>query len=177
MLTRSAGMPQVSYRIVAEHHAFCDGSGYPRQLQAAEISPLSQIVGIAEVYEDMISGWRGRPALLPEQAIKRLYQYGVRGQFALPWIQLTIRCLGIYPIGSLVELSTGELAVVNAVHPHNALKPTVKIICDASRMPYAIPRLVHLAAPKANAPDRVIVHSSDPAKDGDNILKYLSDDV
>jgi HD-GYP domain-containing protein (c-di-GMP phosphodiesterase class II) len=173
ILSQSADTPQEALRIVAEHHEHCDGSGYPARLRRPDIGPLSQIVGIAEVYEGMLSCRRGRPGLLPEQAIKRLYQCGLQGQFDLSWVELTIRCLGIYPVGSLVELNTGEVGIVTAVNPVNALRPTVTIILDSTRRPYPMARVLQFLESEPHEPQRAILRALDPVEEKLDITAYL----
>jgi hypothetical protein len=140
VLSKARGIREECRRIVLEHHERLDGSGYPAGLKGLAISPLSEIVGIVDMYDAMLSGREGRPSLPPAQAIKELYKHGLKGHCDRGWIERTIRCLGIYPVGSLVELSTGERGVVLAVNPVDALRPIVKVIWDAAGRAYAARR-------------------------------------
>src|SRR4029453_5826938 len=83
MLYRIPHMPEDACRIVAGPHERLDGSGYPQGLRGAALSPLSQIVAIADVYETMLGTREGRPPLLPAQAIKELYQKARAKQLVL----------------------------------------------------------------------------------------------
>jgi putative nucleotidyltransferase with HDIG domain len=175
ILAQSDDIPEVARRIVAEHHERLDGSGYPLGLQGNDICPLSQIVGIADVYDAMFStrGWR--PPLSPVQAVKELYQYGHTGQFDLGLVETAIRCLGIYPVGSVVELSTGERGVVVGVNPADALRPVVQVIWDAARQPYPTPLVVHLSAAGTETPARTIRRVLDAAKEQLDVASYLEE--
>jgi HD-GYP domain-containing protein (c-di-GMP phosphodiesterase class II) len=170
-----APMPGDTCRVVAEHHERVDGSGYPQGLSGAALSPLSQIVTIAEIYDTMLDTREGRPPLLPAQAIKELYQLGRSQQLDLGLVECMIRCLGIYPVGSLVELSTGERGLVVAVNPGNALRPVVHILWDPRQQPYTTPVTVDLAAPNAEAPSRMICHVLDPTTAGHDLAAYIQE--
>ena len=133
------------------------------------------MVAIAEIYDTMLDTREGRPPLLPAQAIKELYQLGRSQQLDLGLVECMIRCLGIYPVGSLVELSTGERGMVIAVNPGNALRPVVHILWDPRQQLYATPVTVDLAAPDADAPSRTICHALDPSAAGHDIATYFAE--
>jgi cyclic di-GMP phosphodiesterase len=175
MLSQAPRMPKDACRIVAEHHERLDGSGYPQGLGGAALSPLSQIVAIADVYETMLGLREGRPPLLPAQAIKDLYQQGRAQQLDLRLVEKMVRCLGIYPVGSLIELNTGERGIVLAVNPGKALQPVVYILWDRTHQRYATPVTVDLAAPDADAPFRTICDVLEPAAEGYDIATYFSE--
>jgi HD-GYP domain-containing protein (c-di-GMP phosphodiesterase class II) len=175
MLSQTPHMPEDACRIVAEHHERLDGSGYPRGLAGTALSPLSQIVAIADVYETMLGTREGRPPLLPAQAIKELYQQGRAQQLNLGLVEKMIRCLGIYPVGSLIELNTGERGIVIAVNPGKALQPVVYLLWDQTHQRYATPVTVDLAAPEAEAPIRMIGAVLDPEAEGYEIATYFSE--
>jgi HD-GYP domain-containing protein (c-di-GMP phosphodiesterase class II) len=175
MLSQIPHMPEDACRIVAEHHERLDGSGYPQGLRGAALSPLSQIVAIADVYETMLGTREGRPPLLPAQAIKELYQQGRAQQLDLRLVEKMIRCLGIYPVGSLIELNTGERGIVLAVNPGKALQPVVHILWDQTHQCYATPVTIDLAAPDADMPIRTIRDVLEPAAEGYDIATYFSE--
>ena len=175
LLSRTPHMPEDACRIVAEHHERLDGSGYPQGLGGAALSPLSQIVAIADVYETMLGAREGRPPLLPAQAIKELYQQGRTQQLDLGLVEKMVRCLGIYPVGSLIELNTGERGIVLAVNPGKALQPVVHILWDQTHQRYATPVTVDLVAPDADAPLRTIRDVLDPAAEGYDMATYFAE--
>ncbi len=160
-------------RIVLEHHERLDGSGYPAGLKGLSISPLSEIVGIADIYDALLSHREGRPALPPAQAIKELYQEGLRGTIDKRWVEIVIRCLGIYPVGSLVELNTGERGVVVAANPLDATRPTVRIVWNGHLQPYAEPLLVNLARP--HEPSRSILRALNAERENIDVEAYLTE--
>jgi HD-GYP domain-containing protein (c-di-GMP phosphodiesterase class II) len=175
ILSQSDDVHQESLRIVLEHHERIDGSGYPAGLKGLEISPLSEIVGIVDIYDAMLSSREGRPPLPPAQAVKQLFQDSLKGHLDRRWVERVIRCLGIYPVGSLVELSTGERGIVTATNPTDALRPSVRLISDAAQQPYSTPQVVDLAAPREHEPERTILRALDPAKENLGVAAYLEE--
>lgn len=162
-------------RIVAEHHERDNGSGYPQSLSGAGLLPLSQMVAIADVYETMLTHRQGRPPLLPAQAIKELYKHGRTQELDLGLVEQMVHWLGIYPIGSFVELDTGERGIIIAENPAHALRPVVHILCDPTRQLYAVPMTVNLDAPDAATPPRTIVRVLDPVAEGFDIAAYVQE--
>lgn len=169
----SPELTQVIRRIIVEHHERYDGSGYPSRLRGEAIAPLSQLVGLVDVYDVLVTSRYGRPAITPPQAIRQIYKLGLAGQFHKTQVEHMIQCLGVYPIGSLVELSTGERAVVVSTKPELSVKPSLKIICDAKGHPYPSPLLIDLSEP-GEGPARSILRDLDPHQEECRIETYLA---
>lgn len=174
MLSQAAPIPALACQIVAEHHERLDGSGYPRALRGADLAPMGQIVAIADVYESMLGPREARPALLPAQALKELYQQGRAQQLDLRLVEQLVRCLGLYPVGSLVALNTGERGIVTAVNPTDALRPAVTVLWDAALQRYARPRVLHLSGTE-NAEPYVICQVLDPVAEGYDLVTTLAE--
>lgn len=160
-------------RIVGEHQECGDGSGFPNKIKQDALSGLAQLVGLVDVYDGMISRRSGRPAMLPHDAIRQLFQLGDRGQFPKDLIEAAIRSLGVYPIGSLVSLNTGEQAVVVAVNPAQRLKPIVKVITGPQGGSYLTPIRVDLAVHGTDASMRSIAKVLDPLHERVNVALFL----
>lgn len=149
-------------RIVGEHHARGDGSGFPQQLAGNALSPLAQLVGLVDHYDNLTSRRGGRPALLPHDAIREVFRLGDTGQFPKEMVEVLIRSLGVYPIGSLVLLNTKEQAIVVDVNPQQRLKPVVKVITGPKGETYLTPIPVDLAAQADDAAPRTIAKVLNP---------------
>lgn len=173
VLTGIEGFDDDVRRVVAEHHERGDGSGYPSARTQDTISELAKIVGIVDCYDGMISRRGGRPAMVPHDAIRRLFLAGEKNQFDKLLIETMIRSIGVYPTGSLVRLNTGEQAVVVAVNPQHRLKPHVKIIGGPRGESYATPLCIDLAAQSEVREPRSVVQVLDPAHDRVNVAMYL----
>jgi HD-GYP domain-containing protein (c-di-GMP phosphodiesterase class II) len=175
LLTEKAGFDEAVTRIVAEHHERDDGSGFPSGLKQDGISMLAMIVGIVDWYDGMVSRRSGRTAMLPSAAIHRLFVAGQQGRLKKPLAESVIRSIGIYPIGSLVLLNTGEHAVVVGTNPGERLKPQVKIIAGPRGESYATPLLTNLAAQTPDRETRSVLRGLDPVQERVNIAMYLDE--
>jgi HD-GYP domain-containing protein (c-di-GMP phosphodiesterase class II) len=157
VLTSNKDIDREVLRIVLEHHERADGSGFPGGLTTSAISPLSQIVGLVNVYDDLVSGYSGRSSHLPTQALRCLYQMGKDGVFANQQVHWFIRTLGVYPIGAGVELNTKERGLVVATDSAESQKPTVLIVVDQNGRLYPTPRLVNLSRQEEEEPATTII--------------------
>ena len=160
-------------RIVAEHHECSDGSGFPDKLKGDSISVLAQLVGLVDIYDGMVSRRGGRPAMLPHDAIRQLFRLGDTGQYPKDLIQTMIGSLGVYPIGSLVRMNTGEQAVVVGMNYTQRLKPVVKVITGPQGGSYITPIRVDLGAQAAGASARTITKVLDPLHERVNVAMFL----
>lgn len=143
-------------RIIAEHHEQADGSGFPEGYTAEKLSPLSQIVAIVNLYDGFVSGHGGQIAYLPTQALRRLYKMGQTGELLSEQVAWAIRALGVYPVGAVVELNTGERGIIVSTKADESLKPTVYVVCDSKGRSLAEPRLVDLLTPASDEPVQLI---------------------
>lgn len=115
-------------RIIAlQHHEHYDGNGYPKGMSGDHISKFARIVAIADTYDAMISDSPTSKAVAPHEAIEYLMgNAGTRYDFDL--LNVFVRKVIPYPPGTLVRLSTGNIAVVTAVNPNFPLRPRVDIL-------------------------------------------------
>jgi putative nucleotidyltransferase with HDIG domain len=173
LLSEHPGMHEEVLRIVKEHHERADGSGFPAHLANDQISPLAQIVGIVDFYDSMVSRRGARPAMIPHDAVRQLFLAGEQGHFEKSLVELMIRSIGVYPVGSLVRLNTGEQAVVVGVNPRQRLKPLVKVTTDPQGGAYTMPIEVDLATPSPDHTVRTVLRVLDPARERVNIGIHL----
>lgn len=145
ILANTEDIAEASRRIVLEHHERVDGAGYPWGRKGKTISPLSQLVGLVDRYDALVSKRGGRPPLPPGLAIRRLYQLGIEGKFSMEWVEALIQCLGLYPVGSLVELSTGERGWVIGINQADHMLPRVKLVWSKTREKLLSFRVVDLS--------------------------------
>ena len=108
-------------------------------------------------------------------SVRHLYQAGVANQFDMKLVQATVGYLGIYPVGSLLELTTGEHAVVIELNPAETLHPYVKLIKDHEGQPYATPPVVNLGVNENGEKERAIRRILDPVKEGVGVGCYLEE--
>jgi HD-GYP domain-containing protein (c-di-GMP phosphodiesterase class II) len=173
MLNQFPDFPEESKQMVLQHHERLDGSGYPKGLRGEEISELTQILSIADTYDAQISGRCSQPPVPPARALAELYKAAVAGQYSTALVQRLIQLLGVYPIGSLVRLNTGEEAVVVWVHSHSRLTPTIKLLKNSTGQPYEEQEIIDLSLQAAGGPSRSVQESIDPHQAGWDITKIL----
>lgn len=125
------------------HHERLDGKGYPHALEASAITRFTRMVTIVDAYDAMTSDRVYRKGMPTSEALAILYKH--RGsQFDEQLVEAFIRMIGIYPPGSLVELHTGEVAVVLATSPRQRLLPLVEVVLDREGNP-CLPRVLNLS--------------------------------
>lgn len=122
------------FRAVAEHHERFDGSGYPRALPYEQMAQESRILAIADMYAALIAERPYRSAVLPREALKRMYAMKDREFYSEDLAQF-IRCMGIFPVGSFVRLTDGRYGVVAGVDSSRPLYPTVRVVFDHKMRP------------------------------------------
>ena len=128
---------------VHEHHERYDGSGYPRGLVGDEISTLGGMAGLVDSYAAMISARPYAQPISVQQALHDLYTTRNR-MFKSDLVEEFIQCVGVFPVGSLVELNTTEVAVVVSQNRSRRLKPRVMLVLDSSRQSFARPVMLEL---------------------------------
>lgn len=142
--------------IVGSHHERIDGSGYPRRIQGEKISLHAELAGMIDSYCAMTRKRSYRAAVSNQQALESLI--GMRGaKFRAPLVDQLIQCLGLYPIGSLVELNTGEVGVVIQQNSVRRLKPRVMVLLNADKSVERRPRTLDLIMEPAT-PDGKLYH-------------------
>ncbi|GAA5184367.1 DUF3391 domain-containing protein [Niveibacterium umoris] len=112
--------------IVAQHHEHADGSGYPRGLQGNQISLLARIVTIVNAYDNLCNPPNPAKAMTPHEALSVMYAQQ-RAHFDANALSVFIRCMGVYPPGSIVVLSNETIGMVVSVNSTRPLKPTVLV--------------------------------------------------
>jgi putative nucleotidyltransferase with HDIG domain len=162
-------------RIVAEHHECMNGTGFPHKLRGDALSVLAQLVNLVDVYDGLVSRRGGHTAMLPHDAIRHLFHLGDTGLCAKDIIQTMIGTLGVYPISSLVQLNTGEQAVVVEMNPSQRLKPVVKVITGPRGESILPPVRIDLGTQTAAATSRTITKVLDPVHERVNVAMYLED--
>jgi putative nucleotidyltransferase with HDIG domain len=121
-----AGLPEVVQLVIFQHHEMVDGSGYPKGLKGEAIHRLARIISLVNYYDNLCNPTDLAKALTPHEALSLMFAQR-RAKFDAKVLQLMIRCLGVYPPGSIVKLSNDALALVQSVNPQKPLRPWVMI--------------------------------------------------
>lgn len=112
--------------IIREHHELFDGTGYPARLKGESTSLLSRIVVIANYYDELCNPPVIADAMTPHEALSLMFAK-LRSKFDPKLLQVFIRCLGVYPPGTIVQLSNGAIGMVATVNTARPMKPTVMV--------------------------------------------------
>lgn len=129
---------------VKHHHERIDGSGYPEGLAGSDIPLTSRIVAIADTYDAMSNHRAYSCARSPAEAVRELYSLrNIKFQEEL--IEEFIQAVGIYPVGTLVELSSGEVGMVLAEYRGRRLRPRIALLADENKQAVTDNRTIDLA--------------------------------
>ncbi len=163
----------VAERAVGQHHERLDGRGYPLGLRDPDIHVAGKIVAIADIYDAMTSCRPYHDAHSPAHAMHWIFQNGgthVDSRLALSFVQ----SMGIYPVGTVVRLSTDELAVVAKVNPRAVHCPCVVVFGQARGVIYERPKWLDLAEGEGRAKGSPTVVEALPSAVVDlDLEKYL----
>jgi putative nucleotidyltransferase with HDIG domain len=144
LLQQMPGVPIAALEVVAGHHERHDGTGYMNSAKGEEIGLFAAIGALTDCYDALTSERPYHARLSPQAALKQLYAWRDR-QFPNDLVERFIQCMGIYPIGSLVELNTGDIGVVVTVNRLQRLKPRVALVLRANYQPYPAGQIIDLA--------------------------------
>jgi HD-GYP domain-containing protein (c-di-GMP phosphodiesterase class II) len=157
LVSGAQALPPGVADIVALHHERQDGSGYPKGLKGSEISIDGAIAGLVDSFSALTSARAYAEQASPSNALSLMHK--LRGKlFHEALVEQFIQCIGIYPVGSAVELNTGEVAIVIAQNLVRRLQPRVMVILDRdwkSIYPQLILDLVKEPKASADEPYRI----------------------
>ena len=142
LLLKTPGLSSLTIQIVAEHHERMGGGGYPRGLVGERISEMGRMAAIVDVYDALTSNRVYHKGQEPTEVLRKLLEWS-HTHLDGDLVQHFIRILGIYPVGTLVRLSSDRLAVV-VEQGEDLLRPTVRLVYNIlHRLPIR-PRDLHL---------------------------------
>jgi len=144
ILAQTPGLSSKVIHAVATHHERYDGSGYPNGLRGSEIPMFGRVIGMIDSYDAMTSIRPYANGRSPHQAVMELYE-GRDVLYQAELVEQFIQTCGIYPTGSLVELTDGRVGVVTAVHSLKRLRPSVMLLLDENKRPLPEFRLLDLS--------------------------------
>ncbi|OOF24416.1 HD-GYP domain-containing protein [Salinivibrio sp. IB872] len=113
-------------KILAQHHEYADGSGFPEGLQGDNIDEMAQIVSMMNFYDRLCRPQFGAPARMPFAALSHLFKDN-KDKFNPRLLALFVKMMGVYPPGTVVRLSSGETGMIISVNSSALLKPNVML--------------------------------------------------
>jgi HD-GYP domain-containing protein (c-di-GMP phosphodiesterase class II) len=174
ILRKNTKIPEIAAEVALSHHERIDGKGYPHGLKGAEIEFFAKLVAIIDVYETVTNNPAATIKISSSDALKSIYSL-CDSYFERELVEEFIKCLGIYPIGSVVELNTQEIAIVIRLKPGKNLLPTVMIVIASEGIAYYPPKIVNLdhARNKDGTPQLFIAKVITPESVGIDLSDYL----
>jgi HD-GYP domain-containing protein (c-di-GMP phosphodiesterase class II) len=160
------GLTAGALQVLAQHHEHADGSGFPLRLAGERITLASRVVAIVNRYDNLCNAQSRSISLTPHEAVSVLFAQG-RNRFDSAVLNAFIRMMGVYPAGSLVQLTDNRFAMVVGVNSSRPLKPRV-LVHDAH-----VPRADALMLDLEREPDLGIRRSLPAAKLPADVVDYL----
>ncbi|MGK4475936.1 HD-GYP domain-containing protein [Aeromonas molluscorum] len=169
ILKATTGITPTMLEVAANHHERLDGSGYPRSLQGEQLSLYTRMSAIVDVYDAVTADRVYKQGMQPTQAFRILLK-GAVTHFDEGLVTRFIKCMGVYPVGTLVLLSNQRLALVMQRNELTPLKPLVKVIYHAAQRHYLEVQLLDLAKPGVN---ETIESTVDPKDYGITLANFV----
>ena len=143
IIAQLSDAPEEVIKILLQHHERENGNGYPFGLYANQLHAYARMAAIVDCYEELIWGDAGTPGMKPFHALKELKENAQNGlNYSL--VEQFAQCVGMFPVGSLVELNTGEIAIVLTHNRTQRFLPRIMIIRDAQKKPHSTPLTIDL---------------------------------
>ncbi|MGR4990751.1 HD-GYP domain-containing protein [Vibrio sp. WZ-1] len=161
-----AAFPESAKRVIAQHHEVADGSGYPEGLKGNAIDPYTQVVSVANAFDNLCHNPITSEQKIPYTALSHLYK-NCKHLYDNENLNILIKFMGVFPPGTVVQLSNNMVGLVISVNSSNLLCPNV-LIYDPE-VPRTQAPIIDLAAK-----DLKIVNAIHPSKLPDKIKEYLN---
>lgn len=160
LLAADANVDPMVLDVCLHHHEKTDGSGYPKGLQGDDISLFAKMGAVCDVYDAITSNRPYKSGWDPAESLRKMAEWA-HGHFDSQVFQAFVKSLGIYPIGSLVRLTSGRLGVVVEQTGKSLTTPMVKVFFSTKSNMRIVPELINLSLPGAS---EKIVGREDPAQ-------------
>lgn len=161
------GLSRQALDVIMQHHECADGSGYPNLLIGDEIAPLARIAAIVNTFDNYCNQPNPSNSLTPYEALSHMYANEGR-RFDAAYLDIFVRCMGVYPAGTLVRLSDETLGMVVAANFGMPLRPRIMIFDPT--VPKNEAKVLDLLA----EPDLSVKDSLRPAEMAREVYEYLS---
>lgn len=146
MLKEGGGVEDTVLDACRHHHEKMDGTGYPSKLKGEEISLIARMTAICDVYDAITSDRPYKRGWDPAESLRRMAEW-TKGHFDPRLFQAFVKSIGIYPVGSLVRLSSGRIGVVIEQGQKSLTSPKVKVFFSTRADLRIPPEIVDLAEP------------------------------
>jgi HD-GYP domain-containing protein (c-di-GMP phosphodiesterase class II) len=160
ILRKTPEVGPIPLDITLHHHERRDGSGYPGKQASEQISELAQMAAIVDVYDAITADRCYHKGMSAAAALRKIYEWS-KFHFNPQYAQEFMRCVGIYPVGTMVMLESGRLGVVIEPHETNLLAPKVNVFFNTKQNLYIKPETVDLSRGLGfGGGDKIVGHES-----------------
>ena len=170
ILQQMKGVDRETGVIVLHHHVRFDGTGYPQLPSGCDVHPHGVVVAVADCYDALTTTRPYQKSRHPSEAVRILRRLAGKAYDPVALARF-VDMVGTYPVGELVRLSSGELAVVSALNHVDATSPKVRLVSDAEGRLLQTPVDCDLA--EESVSPRVVVAPVDPLAKGIDVAKVL----
>lgn len=146
LLVDGGNVGKIPLDVVLHHHEKMEGTGYPHRLQGEEISLYARMGAVCDVYDAITSNRPYKTGWDPGQSIKKMVEW-CPAHFDDKVFRAFVKSLGIYPIGSLVQLTSGRLAVVVEQTEKSLIVPKVRVFFSTNANCHIPPEMIDLSCP------------------------------
>ena len=160
LLLEGGNVDDIVLDVCLHHHEKIDGSGYPDGLKGDGISLFAKMGAVCDVYDAITSNRPYKPGWDPAESLRKMAQW-TSGHFDPQVFQAFVKCMGIYPVGSLVQLTSRRIGVVVEQASKSLTTPSVKVFFSIKSNLRILPQVVDLSHPENK---ERIISREDPAK-------------
>ncbi|HBF08874.1 MAG TPA: hypothetical protein DHW71_13025 [Gammaproteobacteria bacterium] len=175
MVKQQAELSEGVISAIEQHHEYLDGSGYPMQLKEESIHPWARLLATCNEYDELVHGLGESPGMTPQNALSALFQLSKKGKLDRYFTTNLISLLGVYPLGSAVELDNGQIGVVIEISHQSPLKPIVKVFYDKAKTKAANPSKVSLLDKDIKIKRVLDLYGKDSHLDPEKLLVFSGD--
>lgn len=172
MLAAHPELPVVAVDIALQHHERFDGTGYPYGLVGEGISEAGRAAAIIDVYDALTSDRCYHKGITPPAALRKIFDWG-QHHFDPEMVRAFIKCIGIYPVGTLVSLESGKLGVVIDQNDDDLTKPVVRAFFSSRRQCYIPPEIIDLSRSLGHGGGDRILRNEDARQWGMDPMRFL----
>ncbi|PHV12751.1 HD-GYP domain-containing protein [Chitinimonas sp. BJB300] len=171
ILLKTPSIGDIPLEITLHHHERVDGSGYPDKLPGDQIGTLVKMASIVDVYDAITADRCYHKGMPPTDALRKLFEWSTH-HFDPTLVKAFMRCVGIYPVGTLVLLESGRMGLVTEHNEDSLLQPKVKVIFDIKKG-YQSPVEIDLSKPMGKGgADKIVSHES-PSKWKIDVQRFM----
>lgn len=144
ILVETRGVGEIPLDITRHHHERINGRGYPDALEGDRISRYARMAAVVDVYDAITADRCYHKAMTATEALRRMWEWSAN-DFDRSVLQSFMKCVGIYPVGTVVRLESGIIGVVVEQNPESMLTPRVKAVFHSKSLRPLSPSIIDLA--------------------------------